>query len=67
MPRDQLEALQLSRLKSLLARVYENVPTYRKKFDEAGFDPASVERAGAPIYGGAWAYWMDVAQGLIQR
>jgi len=26
---------------------------------------ASVERAGAPIYGGVWGYWMDVAQGLF--
>ncbi|MGV8082555.1 MAG: phenylacetate--CoA ligase family protein [Coriobacteriia bacterium] len=42
MPRPQLEALQLERLKSLLAKVYENVPLYRRKFDEAGFDPRSV-------------------------
>jgi len=42
MPRQQLEALQLERLQSLLVRVYDNVDTYREKFDEAGFDPRSV-------------------------
>lgn len=42
MDRPELEALQLARLQDLLVRVYENVPTYRAKFDEAGFDPASV-------------------------
>ncbi len=43
MPRAELEALQLDRLKALLVRVYENVPTYRQKYDDAGFDPRSVE------------------------
>ena len=43
MSRAQLEELQLSRLQRLLATVYERVPLYRAKFDEAGFDPASVE------------------------
>ena len=43
MPRAELEALQLDRLKSLLVRVYENVPTYRRKYDDAGFDPRSVD------------------------
>jgi phenylacetate-CoA ligase len=39
MPRPQLEALQTERLGKLLKRVYEAVPLYRKKFDDAGFDP----------------------------
>jgi len=43
MSRDELEALQLDRLKRVLARVYQSVPLYRAKFDEAGFDPASIE------------------------
>ena len=43
MPREELEALQLTRLKSLVARVYERVPLYRRKFDDAAFDPASLE------------------------
>ena len=42
MPRAELEGLQLERLKKLLVRVYENVGLYRTKFDEAGFDPASL-------------------------
>ena len=39
MGRAELEALQLERLNGLLVRVYENVPTYRAKFDEAGLTP----------------------------
>src|SRR5512145_2449764 len=39
MDRKELEQLQLERLESTLNRVYLNVPFYRKKFDEAGFDP----------------------------
>ncbi len=39
MERDDLEQLQLERLESTLARVYRNVPFYRKRFDEIGFDP----------------------------
>ncbi|MDO8881124.1 MAG: phenylacetate--CoA ligase [Coriobacteriia bacterium] len=39
MERPELEALQLERLNSLLARVYENVPLYRSKFDGAGVRP----------------------------
>ena len=49
MQREQLEALQLQRLNELLARVYETVPTYRTKFDEAGVAPrvASLEEFAA--------------------
>ena len=39
MSREALEALQLARLRTQLARVYVNVPIYRRKFDEAGFRP----------------------------
>jgi phenylacetate-CoA ligase len=42
MSREQLENVQLERLKDLLGRVYSNVDLYREKFDDAGFDPASV-------------------------
>jgi phenylacetate-CoA ligase len=42
MPREDLAALQLERLRALLSRVYENVPLYRRKFDEAGFRPSDV-------------------------
>jgi len=38
--RDEIAALQKERLKRTLQNVYENVPAYRKKFDEAGVHPA---------------------------
>ncbi len=37
--RDQIAALQLQRLKATLARAYENVPHYRRAFDEKGVHP----------------------------
>jgi phenylacetate-CoA ligase len=43
MSREALEALQLARLRTQLARVYVNVPLYRRKFDEAGFRPEQLE------------------------
>ena len=43
MPREALQALQLARLRTQLARVYVNVPLYRLKFDEAGFRPEQLE------------------------
>ncbi|HEY6010535.1 MAG TPA: phenylacetate--CoA ligase [Nitrospirota bacterium] len=39
MDREELAQLQLERLESTLNRVYLNVPFYRKKFDEIGFNP----------------------------
>ncbi len=36
MPRADLEALQLARLKKLVGYVYDNVPFYKKRLDEAG-------------------------------
>jgi phenylacetate-CoA ligase len=39
MDREELQQLQLERLESTLSRVYRNVPFYRKKFDEIGFNP----------------------------
>ncbi|HEY0589329.1 MAG TPA: phenylacetate--CoA ligase, partial [Pseudoduganella sp.] len=37
--RDELQALQLERLKWSLMHAYENVPHYRKAFDEKGVHP----------------------------
>jgi phenylacetate-CoA ligase len=37
--RDEITALQLKRLKATLASAYENVPHYRKAFDEKGVHP----------------------------
>jgi phenylacetate-CoA ligase len=37
--RDEITALQLTRLKAALGRAYENVPHYRAAFDRAGVHP----------------------------
>jgi len=41
--RDELQALQLERLKWSLKHAYENVPHYRKAFDEAGVHPGDLK------------------------
>ena len=43
LPREELEALQLRRLKYLVERVYYNVPFYRRKFDELGVRPEHIK------------------------
>jgi phenylacetate-CoA ligase len=40
--RDELAALQLGRLRWSLRHAYENVPFYRRSFDDAGVDPEDV-------------------------
>ncbi len=42
--RDELQALQLERLKWSLQHAYDNVPHYRKKFDEAGVHPSDLKQ-----------------------
>ncbi|WP_319759239.1 phenylacetate--CoA ligase [Maridesulfovibrio sp.] len=42
MPREELEELQLRRLKQLCERVYANVPFYTKKFKELGIEPKDI-------------------------
>ncbi|MEN6553786.1 MAG: phenylacetate--CoA ligase [Methanobacterium sp.] len=37
------EALQLKRLQAVVKRAYENVPYYRKRFDEAGVKPEDIK------------------------
>ena len=44
--RDELEALQLSRLRHTLAWAYDRVPLYKRKFDEAGIHPSDVKELG---------------------
>ena len=39
---DELQALQLDRLKTTLGRVYEHVPHYRSAFDAAGVHPGDL-------------------------
>ncbi len=41
--REEIEALQLRRLKETVERVYHLVPFYRQKFDEAGLKPEDVK------------------------
>jgi phenylacetate-CoA ligase len=40
---DELQALQLERLRATLERVYERVPHYRRAFDETGVSPEDLE------------------------
>ena len=42
-PRYQMEALQSYRLSATVKRVYENVPHYRAKMDEAGIKPEDIK------------------------
>ena len=42
MSREALEAIQLRRLQSVVARVYNTVPFYKKRFDEAGIKPDDI-------------------------
>ena len=42
MPREELQALQLERMKKQVVYAYERIPFYKNLFDEAGFDPASI-------------------------
>jgi len=44
--RDEIEALQLHRLKWSLRHAYENVPHYRKAFDAAGVHPDDLKQLG---------------------
>jgi len=43
MPRGELEALQLERLKRTAAVCYEKSPLYKKKFDDAGLRPEMIK------------------------
>lgn len=40
---ERLRELQLQRLKEVVRRVYERVPFYRKKFEEAGLKPEDIK------------------------
>lgn len=41
--RQEIEAIQLDKLKKVVARVYEKVPYYKAKMDEAGIKPEDVK------------------------
>ena len=42
MSREEIEAIQLTRLQETVSRVYKNVPAYRAKMDAAGIKPEDV-------------------------
>ena len=42
-PHEQIEQIQLEGIKKTVVNCYENIPFYKQSFDEAGFDPYSVE------------------------
>ena len=46
MPREEIEALQLERLQETVRRVYEKVPPYRKKMEEANVKPEDIKTLG---------------------
>jgi phenylacetate-CoA ligase len=41
--RERLQQLKLERLQATTARLYDNVPFYRKRLDEAGFKPGDIK------------------------
>jgi phenylacetate-CoA ligase len=43
MEREELEELQLQRLKTVVEKVYKNVPFYQNKFNQAGITPQDVK------------------------
>jgi phenylacetate-CoA ligase len=42
LPREDLEALQLERLRTTVTRAYSRVPLYRRRFDSAGVEPERI-------------------------
>ena len=46
MPRPELEALQLERLKAMVKYAYENTVWYKRSFDEAGVKPEDIDGSG---------------------
>ncbi len=43
MSREKMRKLQLKRLREIVKYAYENVPLYRKKYDEAGVKPSDIK------------------------
>ena len=46
MPREALESIQLRRLQATMARVYNAVPFYRRRFDQVGVKPEHIRTVG---------------------
>ena len=43
MSREEMRKLQLERLQQMVAYAYDNVPFYKKKYDEAGVKPSDIK------------------------
>lgn len=43
LPREAIEKIQLQRLRNIVRYAYENVPFYRRKYDEAGVKPDDIQ------------------------
>ena len=41
--REEIQAIQLRKLKQSVAYIYEKVPAYQKKMDEAGVKPGDIQ------------------------
>ena len=46
LPREEIEKIQFERLQETVTRVYDKVPAYRKKMDEAGITPSDIKTLG---------------------
>ena len=46
MPREQLQALQLARLRDTVRNAWENVPLHRSRLDAAGVKPEDIDGSG---------------------
>jgi phenylacetate-CoA ligase len=44
MTRDELDALQLDKLKRMIGHSFESVPYYRRRFDESGVQPGDLQK-----------------------
>ena len=42
--REEIECIQLRKLKQTVAYIYEKVPAYRRKMEEAGVKPADIQK-----------------------
>ena len=43
MKREDMQKLQLKRLKKIVKYAYDTIPFYKKKYNEAGFNPESIK------------------------
>ena len=43
LPREEIQKIQLERLQETVNRVYDKVPAYRKKMDDAGITPSDIK------------------------